>query len=419
VIQIALPRDVLIDWDEWAAPLQQFAQATGLAVSAYDIECRRKIGPLLSSRSAQFLGASTLWADDGPGSAFERRLVAAVVAGDQSAPDQQFHGMRVCTFALTQFGQIYGVLVFGWCFRDFSSPMACEQIAKLVGVSGHALWNEVRLEAPVADARLATYSALLQTLAGSIDRQRETIEQLNRVNRTRDLFLATVSHEMRTPLSALSMRVELLLRTAGELPPAVERGLQAMRVHVRQEAAMIDDLIDAARTLTGQMSIVRAAAPLGRIVRDAISTIEVNAHEKSIALSVAPADFGDGITIGADARRLQQVLWNLLLNAIKFTPAGGTIKVNIRHGVGHVEIDVIDSGQGIAAEDLPHVFGAFTLQTHANASGLGLGLYIARRIVELHAGSLTVASAGKGRGSTFTIRLPLDAGGELHQMAIT
>ena len=409
MIDVARPRVSPVDWDEWVAPLDQFAQATGLTVSAYDSDGARVAGPLLASRTARLLAASTLWDEDGPGSALERDIVAAVVASGEAAPELQFYGMRVCSLPLTQFGQVYGVLVFGWCFRDFSSPMACEQIARMVGLSGHVLWNEVRLEAPVADARMATNTALLRTMAASIDRQRETIEQLTRVNRTRDLFLATVSHEMRTPLAALSMRVDLMLKVHPELPEAVTRGLNAMRVHVRQEAAMVDDLIDAARTLTGQMSVVRAAVPLGRMVRDAVSTTEVNAHQKGIALTVTPADCGDGITIAGDARRLQQVLWNLLLNAIKFTPAGGAVAVTIALDDGQVRIDVADSGQGIEADDLPHVFGAFTLQKHANASGLGLGLFIARRIVELHGGALTVASPGAGQGSTFSVVLPLDA----------
>jgi signal transduction histidine kinase len=380
VITLARPHPVQVDWEEWAAPLHQFAQATGLTVSAYDTAGKRTAGPLLASRSARLLGTSTLLAADGPGSAIERRLAAAVVASGAAVPDEQLHGLRVCGLPLTQFGKVYGVLVYGWCFRDFSSPMACEQIGRLVGLSGQALWNEVRLESPMSEARMATNTALLRTLAGSIDRQRETIEQLNRVSRTRDLFLATVSHEMRTPLAALSMRVDLMLKTHPDLPPAVEHGLNAMRVHVRQEAAMVDDLIDAAQTLTGQMSVLRAAVPLGRMVRDALSTIEVNAHQKGIALRVTPADFGDGITIAGDARRLQQVLWNLLLNAIKFTPAGGAIHVDIGVGQRQVRIDVADSGQGIAEADLQHVFGAFTLQKHANATGLGLGRSIARRL---------------------------------------
>ncbi|WLI87930.1 HAMP domain-containing sensor histidine kinase [Massilia sp. R2A-15] len=406
MIHIAQPHVAQIDWDGWVAPLNQYALSTGLAVSAWDAQGRRTVGPLVSSRTTRFLGTGTLWNESGAGAEFEREIVAAVVDSGAPAPDRMFHGMRVSSLPLTQSGKVYGVLVFGWCFRDFTSPLECERIAKLSGLSGQALWNEVRLEAPVSDARMATYTALLATLAGSFDRQREIIDELNRVSRARDLFLATVSHEMRTPLAALSMRVELMLRTVQDLPPAIEAGLTAMRLHVRQEAGMVDDLIDAARTLTGHMSIVPADVALGRIVRDAVSTIEPAAHEKGIAFSVAPADFGDGITLAADASRLQQVIWNLLLNAIKFTPDGGAIRVAIRDSAGHVEIDIADSGQGIAAEDLPHVFGAFTLQTSGNATGLGLGLYIARRIVELHGGTLTVDSAGTNRGTTFTIRVP-------------
>lgn len=408
MIQVAVPPDARTDWESWRTPLDQFVQATGLTVSVWDIQGVRQVGPLMASRTSRLLAGGSMWSDSGPGTALERRLAVEVLASDQPA-SEQLHGMRVCAMPLVQFGQAYGVLVFGWCFADFSSPMECERLAALAGISGQSLWNEVRLEPPVSGARMATYTALLQTLAGSLDRQRETIEELTRVNRTRDLFLATVSHEMRTPLSALSMRVEVLLRTVKDLPEPVEAALVAMRVHVRQEAGMIDDLIDAARTLTGQMSVVRLPTSLGRVVRDAVSTVEEQAREKSIVISVDPADCCDGVELAADGRRLQQVLWNLLLNAIKFTPAGGTILVEIGVGERHVEIAVRDNGQGIGAADLPHVFGAFNLQTHANASGLGLGLYIARRIAELHGGSLTAASAGSGKGSTFTVRLPLGA----------
>ena len=395
-----------VDWDEWRTPLLQFSQASGLVVSAYDIAGGRQVGPLLSSRTAQLLGSSTLWHDDGPGTAAERRIVADMAAGQDEA-GELFHGMHICSLPLTRAGERYGVLVFGWCPRDFSSPMACEQLAALVGLPGHALWNAVRLETPLTDARLATYRELLRTLAGSLDRQRDTIDELNRVSRTRELFLATVSHEMRTPLSALSMRVDLLLHTMRDMPPALKTALLAMRVHVRQEAAMVEDLIDAARTLTGTMSVERVAVSLGRIVRDAISTTEVNASEKGVALSVMPFDFGDQIEIDADPRRLQQVLWNLILNAIKFTPAGGTIAVLIERDASGVRIVVRDSGQGISPQDLPHVFGAFTLQSHANASGLGLGLYIARRLVELHGGAIAVSSEGKDKGTSFTVHLPM------------
>ncbi len=405
--QVNLHADDVRDWDEWETPLRQFSEASGFSVSLYDTAGMRRLGPILTSRTAKLLGTSTLWAEDGPGTALERGMVDELVAGGQPGQCYFGDGLRVASMPLVRFNKIYGVLVYGWSFKDFSSPFECERIARLVEISGHLLWAEVRLEPAVSDARLATYTALLATLVSSIDRQRETIEELNRVSRTRDLFLATVSHEMRTPLSALSMRLELMLKTVANLPPAVETGLQAMRKHVKQEAQMIDDLIDAARTLTGQMSVVKDDVSVGQILADAISTIEVIAHEKNIRLQVTPADFGACFTIRADARRIQQVVWNLLFNAIKFTPAGGAIRIDVRQNARYTEIDVADTGQGIEAADIPLVFGAFKLQQHANPSGLGLGLYIARHLVELHDGALTVSSAGARMGTTFTIRLPV------------
>jgi signal transduction histidine kinase len=410
VIAAELPDNALVDWNDWHTPLQQFAEATGLVTSVYDPAGVRHIGPLTSSRLARLLAErSTLWAEDGPGTALERTLVQATCTQEASA-SAQFEGFRVCTQPLLLRGRVYGVLVFGWRFADFSSPLACERIAKQIGLPGHLLWNEARLDAPVSDQRMSTYSALLKTLSSTLDRQRETIDDLTRVSQTRELFLAMVSHEMRTPLSAISMRIELLLRTIPDLPPQAVNGLESMRVHVRQEVGMVEDLIDAARTLTGQMSITRTPVVLGQVLRDAISTVETHANAKQIRLRVTPDDYGDHIHFDADGQRLQQVFWNLLFNAVKFTPIGGAVRIDIRQLDGMVEIDIIDSGQGIDAEDLPHVFGAFRLQQHNNATGLGLGLYIAQRIVELHQGTLSVSSAGRDQGATFTIRLPVASG---------
>jgi signal transduction histidine kinase len=410
VIKAELPDNTPVDWGDWHTPLRQFTEATGLVTSVYDTAGVRHIGPLTGSRLAGLLAErSTLWAEDGPGTALERTLVQSTCA-TEAPVSAQFDGFRVCTQPLLLRGRVYGVLLFGWRFADFSSPLACERIAKQIGLPGHLLWNEARLDAPVSDQRMSTYAALLKTLSSTLDRQRETIDDLTRVNRTRELFLAAVSHEMRTPLSAISMRIELLLRTIPDLPPKAVNGLESMRVHVRQEVGMVEDLIDAARTLTGQMSIARTPIVLGQVLRDAISTVETHANAKQILIRVTPDDYGDPIRFDADGQRLQQVFWNLLLNAVKFTPAGGVIRIDIRRLDGMVELDIVDSGQGIEAEDLPHVFGAFRLQQHNNAAGLGLGLYIARRIVELHGGTLSVSSAGRDQGATFAIRLPVVAG---------
>lgn len=407
MIRALLPDLAPIDWDDWRTPLQQFSEATGLVTCAYDAAGNRRIGPLTGTRLGSMLAGSNLWSDDGEGTRFEREQVAATCASGQPTATQFAEGLRVQTQPLLLRGVVYGVVVFGWRFADFSSPLACERIARQIDVPGHLLWNEVRLDAPVSAQRMGTYAALLGTLAQTLDRQRETIDELTRVSRTRELFLATVSHEMRTPLSALSMRIELLLRSVPTLAPEVLSSLESMRLHVRQEAGMVDDLIDAARTLTGQMSITRAPVVLSQVLHDAISTVETHAHAKHILMQVTPSDYGAQVRFEADGRRLQQVIWNLLFNAIKFTPEGGTVRIEARRHDGMVEIDITDTGQGIAQADLAHVFGAFNLQQQNNGTGLGLGLYIARRIVELHGGTLSVSSPGRGLGATFAIRLPL------------
>ncbi len=406
MISVHANGDTVVDWEAWSAPLRQFAQASGLVVSAYDGHARRQIGPLHSSRTAALLDSSTLWRDGGPGTLLEQEMAIQVLDHGAAVAAAFCDALRISAMPLTRFGKVYGVIVYGWAFRDFSSPMACDRIGRQVGLLGHALWGEVRLESPVSDARMAVLTALLRTLVDSTDRHREAIGELNRVNRAREQFLATVSHEMRTPLAALSLRLELMQRTMPDLPEAAKASIGIMRKHVAQESLMVNDLIDASRTLTGQMSIERQPVSLGQVLHDAVSTVEINAHDKQITLQVTPADYAARVLIEADAQRMQQVVWNLLLNAVKFTPQGGRIELKVRQEPAHVVIDVIDSGQGIEAQDLAHVFGAFNLQKQGNDSGLGLGLYIAKHIVELHGGTITVTSAGIGHGATFSIRLP-------------
>ena len=137
MISVATPPADVTQWEDWPTPLTQFAEATGLAMAAYDVQCVRQIGPLVTSRTCRLLAGSALWNEDGAGSALERRLAIAVLASDAPA-EEVLHGMRVCAMPLTRLGQVYGVLVFGWCFSDFSSPLECERLARLAGVSSSA-----------------------------------------------------------------------------------------------------------------------------------------------------------------------------------------------------------------------------------------------------------------------------------------
>lgn len=395
-----------VDWEGWDSALRQFAAATGLVVSAYDAQGKRRLGPFLSSRLARTLATSPLWDADGPGTTLERQLAESSMGSMQAERIAFCEQLCVHAVPLSQSGETYGAVVFGWTFSTFASAMGCECIAKSLGLPGAKLWTEARLESPVSDARMQTYSDLLTTLITANARQAEAIERLNALSRLREVFLASVSHEMRTPLAAISLRLELLLLSKLNDPVALRNALTVMKAHVDQEAKLVEDMIEAARTRTGQLSITPSEVSLARVMQDALSTVTLKAESKGISIHMHAPDADEEIPVWGDAQRLQQLFWNLLFNAVKFTPPGGSIHVSIKPSPHLHEIEVRDTGRGIAAEFIPHVFGAFNKQQRDNEQGLGLGLFIAKHIVDLHGGSIRVASPGIDMGTVFTVLLP-------------
>ena len=226
------------------------------------------------------------------------------------------------------------------------------------------------------------------------------------VNQAKDEFLATLSHELRTPLNAILGWVTML--RGGALDEATAaRGLEVIERSTHVQSQLVVDLLDVSRIITGKMTVDRHAVDLERVVATAIDGMRPAAEAKTIEIvadlqPVAP-------TLG-DPERLQQVVSNLVSNAVKFTGRGGKVAVWLRGGEGAAEIGVRDTGEGISPEFLPHVFDRFrqadSSSTRAHG-GLGLGLAIVRHLVELHGGTVLAESAGRGQGATFTVRLPL------------
>lgn len=392
------------DWAAWEPALAQFSAASGLVVSAYDMEGRRRIGPFLQSPLSKMLADSSLWHEDGDGTRFEQGL-ARQAAQDGQVSAGFLDELCVRAVPLTMFDKAYGAVVYGWNFNRFTSGMACERIARQLGLPGAPLWTQARLESPVSSSRMDSHTGLLRTLIDSNTRHKEAISRLNELNRMREVFLATVSHEMRTPLSAISLRLDMLLLSKLDDPERLRRELGTMMRHVRQEARMVEDLIDAAQTRNGQLAIQPEDVSLLRILRDALSTVEPKAEAKGVTLLVSSLEQAD-VFVRGDAQRLQQLFWNLLSNAVKFTQADGQVSVEVVAGSDLHQVTVSDTGQGIAEQFLPEVFGAFNKQQAQNAEGLGLGLFIARHIAELHGGTITVESGGVGQGTVFTVTLP-------------
>jgi signal transduction histidine kinase/ActR/RegA family two-component response regulator len=226
-------------------------------------------------------------------------------------------------------------------------------------------------------------------------------------NRMKDQFLATVSHELRTPLNAIIGWSHLL--KSGNLDHVTsERALETIDRNAKTQAQLIEDILDVSRMITGKLRLNKELVDIASVINAAIDSVQLAIDSKDIRLNVT-LDPSARHTVG-DSSRLQQVVWNLLANAIKFTPSHGSIGVKVNRAGSNLQICVSDSGQGISPAFLPYIFEHFrqadgtTTRLHG---GLGLGLAIVRQLVELHGGSIHAESAGEGLGCTFTVELPL------------
>jgi two-component system, chemotaxis family, CheB/CheR fusion protein len=236
-------------------------------------------------------------------------------------------------------------------------------------------------------------------------------ERAEAADHLKDEFVATVSHELRGPLTVIGGWINILAGAKGSLDEAtLARGLAAIDRGVKTQSRLIADLLDHARILSGKVRLSRSPLDLRAVAEAAVEGVRAAAEAKDITIEVS-GEHASSIVLG-DFDRLQQVLWNLFFNAVKFTPRGGRVSVWSGRVETQVQLIVTDTGRGISAEFLPHVFerfrqsGGAALRTHP---GLGLGLTLVRELVELHGGTVKAASEGEGRGATFTIALPIPA----------
>jgi len=240
-----------------------------------------------------------------------------------------------------------------------------------------------------------------------LEREHVARESAENANRLKDQFLATVSHELRTPMNAILGWADML--RSGTLPDTRrDRACEAIFNNAMRQAKLIDELLDMARIMAGKFQLERTDIFPADIVDAALDTVQIPADAKRIKIDIdLEEDLGE---FYADGPRLQQVLWNLLANAVKFTPEGGTIRLKIARKGDWAEIVVSDSGIGISREFLPSVFEPFR-QADGTVTrehdGLGLGLAIVKQVVQAHGGTISVDSPGKGYGSTFTVRIPV------------
>jgi PAS domain S-box-containing protein len=267
----------------------------------------------------------------------------------------------------------------------------------------------VRREDGSVDYFLALLQDVTERKRGqeAVERAREAAERASQI---KDEFLATVSHELRTPLAAILLWSEILADKTLSLGDEAQ-ALRAIRDSAHAQQQLIEDLLDVSRMLAGEMRLNLRLIDLMPVVQAAIDIVRPIAEAKRIEIDER-LDQRAG-RVRADASRCQQIALNLLNNAVKFTPEGGQIRVRLRRSLGMLEIVISDSGQGISAAFLPHIFERFRQAdggTTRRHGGLGLGLAIARQLVDLHGGKIRAESLGEGQGATFTVEFPIASG---------
>ncbi len=264
---------------------------------------------------------------------------------------------------------------------------------------------EKRVE-PAISAAEALETSRAELVQALVENRRARAEA-EAANHAKDRFLAILSHELRTPLTPVVMALHALERNL-ELPNSVRSTVELIRRNVKAELTLIDDLLDVTRIASGKLEMAREETDMHEVVRAAASVCETDfaAKRQRLGLSLK----AERHVVPGDASRLQQVIWNVLKNASKFTPKEGEVQVATRNDDDHFVLVVADDGIGISSEALALIFDAFAQEgswVTSEFGGLGLGLAIAKATVDAHHGTLTAASGGRNQGATFTITLPI------------
>ncbi len=380
----------------------EFASTQGALVMIVDDDDSRRYAKSRTLRKAGFEVVETGLGVEGLALAREMRPRLALV--DVGLPDVDGHEVCRQLKTMPETASIAILQISGTFVTEADTVAALESGADASLVEP--------VEPPVL---IATVRALLrtrqaeETMREALSREQKARTAAEEANRVKDEFLAVLSHELRSPLGAI-LTWTTLLRSGAVDAERTQRGLEAIERNARVQTRLIDDLLDISRIISGKSVLDVGVVELAPVVDGAVESVRPAAEAKSIRLEVAVDPTVGPVT--GDALRLQQVVWNLLSNAVKFTPRGGTARVEVESTASQAIVRVLDNGRGIHPDFIGHVFERFRQadsSTTRSEGGLGLGLAIVRHIVEQHGGMVSAESPGPGRGSIFTIRLPLPA----------
>jgi signal transduction histidine kinase len=404
--------------DRGRVALEKYAAANHLTVEVYGADGHLVAGPV--NRTPLF---DLFSRGPGPGmfASCARQCQAQADPGSSLVIEEQ-HGLAVVGTTLVLAGEIVGAAVAGYGLTTHFSYREVVRLARDSKLPFDEVWAVTRKELPVPSSRLPLSGELLGILCNTLlsehyrSRQlEETSLRLAEAAEAKDRFLAVLSHELRTPLSTILGYAGLLRR--GKLDEAgVGRALEAIERSAKVQTQLIEDLLDVSRIISGSLRLQLTPIAVAPVIEAVIANARGGVQAKGIQLDLV---LDPSAAISGDPLRLQQIVSNLLGNAVKFTPAGGAVEVRLVRKGPEVQISVKDTGAGIRPNFLPYVFDRFRQDDTSEArahGGLGLGLAIVRHLVDLHNGSVYAESPGEGQGATFTVSLPALDGAETSRL---
>lgn len=393
---------------DWSQAIELFARTTNLTASLYLASGQRVCGPFGQTPLSKFLQSSGKFVDGQIAQYTEQRELIKAVSTSKKVTFTFSQSIRIDAIPIIIREKVIGVVMLGWVFDHFPDPIECDRIAKDLGLPSNQMWQIARLHAPVSQDKLEAFEDMLLLLLTTLSQQLIAFQKVKEASRVKDELLAIVSHELKTPLTSLLLRIQMLQSHRVD-QERMDDFLKSMEVNARMESKLIDDLLDAARMISGKYHFEPKLIDLQKTVAGALDIVTDTAREKEIKIVMTGPEkptpfYGDPV-------RLTQAILNLINNSIKFTPHGGVIEIALLSNISNYEIHISDNGQGIDKTFMPQMFNIFSQPPKSTGninSGLGLGLALVKNIIDLHRGKIEVQSFGENQGTKFEIKLPKD-----------